>query len=48
MTLGLTASYIGISEGTLQWMLYEKFKKVVEGWRGKESGIFGMFKGLSE
>lgn len=28
---GTSASYLGISEGTIQWVIYEQIKKVVRG-----------------
>jgi len=35
---GMTASYVGISESTFQFVLYERFKSIVQGYTGK-----GMF-----
>lgn len=31
---GLSASYLGVTEGTIQWVLYERFKKLSEKTRG--------------
>lgn len=31
---GLSASYLGVTEGTIQWVLYERLKKSVEGQGG--------------
>lgn len=28
---GMSASYLGVSEGTIQWVLYERLKKKVAG-----------------
>ncbi|KAL7006056.1 Pyrimidine nucleotide transporter, mitochondrial [Cystobasidiomycetes sp. EMM_F5] len=38
---GLSASYLGVAEGTLQWMLYEQFKalRTKQGIRGQESWV---------
>ncbi|KAL1919518.1 uncharacterized protein VTP21DRAFT_2211 [Calcarisporiella thermophila] len=35
---GLSASYLGVTESTIQWMLYENFKKVIRGYREQEGG----------
>jgi solute carrier family 25 protein 33/36 len=35
---GLTASYLGIAESTLQWVLYEHFKS-----KGEDDSISGLF-----
>lgn len=32
---GMTASYVGISESTFQFVLYERFKAIVQGYTGK-------------
>ena len=32
---GMTASYVGISESTLQFVLYERFKSIVQGYTGR-------------
>lgn len=31
---GLSASYLGVSESTIQWVLYEQLKRVGERWGG--------------
>ena len=34
---GLSASYLGVTEGTIQWVLYERFKKLsiaIDGQKG--------------
>jgi len=32
---GLSASYLGVTEGTIQWVLYERLKKMTAGTQGK-------------
>lgn len=32
---GLSASYLGVTEGTIQWVLYERLKKLTAGTEGK-------------
>ncbi|KAI0050953.1 mitochondrial carrier [Auriscalpium vulgare] len=32
---GLSASYLGVTEGTIQWVLYERLKKMTAGTKGK-------------
>lgn len=32
---GLSASYLGVTEGTIQWVLYERLKKLSENVEGK-------------
>nr|VWP00092.1 Zn(2)-C6 fungal-type domain-containing protein [Ganoderma boninense] len=32
---GLSASYLGVTEGTIQWVLYERLKKLTGGTQGK-------------
>ena len=32
---GLSASYLGVTEGTIQWVLYERLKKLTAGTQGK-------------
>ncbi|KAI1786979.1 mitochondrial carrier [Ganoderma leucocontextum] len=32
---GLSASYLGVTEGTIQWVLYERLKKLTAGSKGK-------------
>lgn len=35
---GLSASYLGVAEGTIQWTLYERLKKLNAGPNGKGNG----------
>ncbi|GAA5972659.1 hypothetical protein JCM11641_002962 [Rhodosporidiobolus odoratus] len=35
---GLSASLLGVTEGTIQWSLYEQFKKSVKAQNGEDSG----------
>ena len=41
---GLSASYLGVTEGTIQWVLYERLKKLTAGAQGKGGPLegFGM------
>ncbi|TBU24144.1 mitochondrial carrier [Dichomitus squalens] len=41
---GLSASYLGVTEGTIQWVLYERLKKLTAGTQGKGGALewFGM------
>jgi solute carrier family 25, member 33/36 len=41
---GLSASYLGVAEGTIQWTLYEKLKKLTQDVDGTQShaGWVGM------
>ncbi|THV04676.1 mitochondrial carrier protein RIM2 [Dendrothele bispora CBS 962.96] len=41
---GLSASYLGVTEGTIQWVLYERLKKLSAGTEGKGGAMewFGM------
>ena len=32
---GLSASYLGVTEGTIQWVLYERLKRLTAGTEGK-------------
>ena len=32
---GLSASYLGVTEGTIQWVLYERLKRLTAGTKGK-------------
>lgn len=32
---GLSASYLGVTEGTIQWVLYERLKRLTAGTQGK-------------
>lgn len=32
---GLSASYLGVTEGTIQWVLYERLKKINQATEGK-------------
>ena len=32
---GLSASYLGVTEGTIQWVLYERLKKLNAGTQGR-------------
>ena len=32
---GLSASYLGVTEGTIQWVLYERLKRLTGGTEGK-------------
>ena len=32
---GLSASYLGVTEGTIQWVLYERLKRMTAGTEGK-------------
>jgi solute carrier family 25, member 33/36 len=32
---GLSASYLGVTEGTIQWVLYERLKRITAGTKGK-------------
>jgi solute carrier family 25, member 33/36 len=32
---GLSASYLGVTEGTIQWVLYERLKRIAAGTQGK-------------
>ncbi|KAG8979736.1 hypothetical protein FRB90_007986, partial [Tulasnella sp. 427] len=36
---GLSASYLGVTEGTIQWVLYERLKKKVAGKGGAEEWL---------
>ncbi|KAJ1912613.1 hypothetical protein H4219_005534 [Mycoemilia scoparia] len=38
---GTSASFLGISEGTIQWMLYERFKKIIRDKKAKLENIPG-------
>ncbi|ESK84163.1 mitochondrial carrier protein rim2 [Moniliophthora roreri MCA 2997] len=38
---GLSASYLGVTEGTIQWVLYERLKKVSEGTQFEWLGMVG-------
>jgi solute carrier family 25 protein 33/36 len=40
MYKGLTASYLGVTEGTIQWTLYERMKRLTGSLEG-ESGVKG-------
>ncbi|KAF8603761.1 mitochondrial carrier [Ceratobasidium sp. AG-I] len=41
---GLSASYLGVTEGTIQWVLYERFKRIAQAGerRGGAAEWFGM------
>ena len=36
---GLTASYLGVTEGTIQWTLYERLKKLTQNTEGKGGAV---------
>jgi solute carrier family 25, member 33/36 len=36
---GLSASYLGVTEGTIQWVLYERLKLLMANTEGKDGGI---------
>ncbi|GJJ11180.1 hypothetical protein Clacol_005412 [Clathrus columnatus] len=40
MYKGLSASYLGVTEGTIQWTLYERLKRVTRGSEG-QGGVIG-------
>lgn len=42
MYKGLSASYLGVTEGTIQWTLYERLKRVTRGAEG-QGGFVGWF-----
>lgn len=39
---GMTASYVGISESTFQFVLYERFKSLVQGYTGRGTFLFSL------
>lgn len=41
---GLSASYLGVTEGTIQWVLYERLKRLTANTEGKGGAVewFGM------
>jgi solute carrier family 25, member 33/36 len=41
---GLSASYLGVTEGTIQWVLYERLKIWTKSFEGK--GVFGEWLGM--
>lgn len=36
---GLSASYLGVTEGTIQWVLYERLKKISQAAEGQGGAI---------
>jgi len=42
---GLSASYLGVTEGTIQWVLYERFKKL-SAEAQTQGGAFGQWVGM--
>jgi solute carrier family 25 protein 33/36 len=44
---GISASYVGISESTLQWVVYEQLKLKMKDWRGQELGSRKTVLGIS-
>jgi solute carrier family 25 protein 33/36 len=36
---GLSASYLGVTEGTIQWVLYERLKKISQATEGKGGAL---------
>ena len=36
---GLSASYLGVTEGTIQWVLYERLKKLSKKLEGQGAGL---------
>lgn len=36
---GLSASYLGVTEGVIQWVLYERLKKLTQGAEGKGGAL---------
>lgn len=36
---GLSASYLGVTEGTIQWVLYERLKKINQATEGKGGAL---------
>jgi hypothetical protein len=36
---GLSASYLGVTEGTIQWVLYERLKKLSKQLEGRGAGL---------
>jgi len=43
---GLSASYLGVTEGTIQWVLYERLKKLSVATEGTSGGILSQWAGM--
>lgn len=43
---GLSASYLGVTEGTIQWVLYERLKRLTAGAQGKGEGSLQEWLGM--